>query len=287
MNAEQAFVAIARSCVEQIRGNENGAARDHDPDSVHQMRVGLRRLDAAFTLFRPLLHSPPALTTERNWLMDQLDPVRDWDVFVDATLPKVVRAMPEQGALEHLAAAARQHRGIVHQHLGAELTSLRFATLISSLQHWLAQRGWRDELTVKECKRLECKVTIFADTALHSANQRMHKRARKLKQATARQRHRLRIAVKRARYAAEFFTSLYPGKGLLRYQHALASLQDQLGATNDTAVALRLLDHMSAGDVQLGEGVAMVRGYLVAADQWRVRGVRKRWRQVRALALPH
>ena len=48
---EDAFRRIACNCLDQINANERGVASGHDPSSVHQMRVGLRRLRSALDLF--------------------------------------------------------------------------------------------------------------------------------------------------------------------------------------------------------------------------------------------
>jgi CHAD domain-containing protein len=50
-------------------------------------------------------------------------------------------------------------------------------------------------------------------------------------------RHELRIAIKKLRYAAEFFASLYPGKSSAPYLAAMAELQQALGTLNDIATA--------------------------------------------------
>ncbi len=46
-----AFATIGLACLRQIAGNE-GAVRKGDPEGVHQMRVGLRRMRAALSLFK-------------------------------------------------------------------------------------------------------------------------------------------------------------------------------------------------------------------------------------------
>jgi CHAD domain-containing protein len=54
---------------------------------------------------------------------------------------------------------------------------------------------------------------------------------------SARERHKFRISVKKIRYAAEFFESLFPGKReqtqLARLSGHLKKLQDALGSLND------------------------------------------------------
>jgi CHAD domain-containing protein len=52
--------------------------------------------------------------------------------------------------------------------------------------------------------------------------------------------HGLRIAVKKLRYAAEFFRSLYGRKRAAKFIAALADLQDCLGAINDAVIGQQL-----------------------------------------------
>jgi CHAD domain-containing protein len=75
--------------------------------------------------------------------------------------------------------------------------------------------------------------------------------------------HDLRIVAKKQRYAADFFAGLYPSRGAGRYIRALSSLQDILGAMNDTANAKRLLNELPVeGDTgSLQEAVGMVLGW--------------------------
>jgi triphosphatase len=54
-------------------------------------------------------------------------------------------------------------------------------------------------------------------------------------------RHRLRILIKRQRYAAEFFKALQPGGKGKTYLQALVAAQDSLGRIHDADVASTLL----------------------------------------------
>jgi CHAD domain-containing protein len=68
--------------------------------------------------------------------------------------------------------------------------------------------------------------------------------------------HKVRIRAKRLRYAAEIFAPLHPGKAGKRFIHRLGTLQDQLGAMNDGAVAETLLS-------ELGGSPAFARGVVL------------------------
>lgn len=282
MGVEQAFQAIARNCIGQIQSNETGVARGQDPEFLHQMRIGLRRLDAAFALFADVLQAPPSIAHELEWLMDQLGPVRDWDVFLASTLPQVAEAMNRPGPLGSVTAAAREKSAALHAQAAAAVSSARFAKLLRALENWIEQRGWRDDVPAKGKAQLKMRVIDFAGAILEQQQQRLLRRGRKLKDADQDRRHRVRMAAKRARYAAEFFASLYPGKRVRPYVQALTRVQDELGWLNDAAVANRLLDDLDDGDPALREGAAMVRGYLAARSEAGLRGVRICWKQLAA-----
>ncbi|XIA64527.1 CHAD domain-containing protein [Bradyrhizobium sp. TZ2] len=75
MSVIEGFRAIARSTLRHFSGNAD-AVRNLHPEGVHQMRVGLRRLRAAISLFSKAL--PGAKTegikTELRWLTNELAP---------------------------------------------------------------------------------------------------------------------------------------------------------------------------------------------------------------------
>ncbi len=286
MSVEQAFEAITRSCLDQIEANEAGVARFHDVESLHQMRVGLRRLHAAFTMFDGVLHAPDAIATELDWLMDELGPARDWDVLLMTTLARVESALPDEPALGALRQAAQERRQAFNARAADAVSSPRFRRFTGSLEQWIDERGWRDELSAKG-KMLKARVVDFADALLQKEQQRLIKRGRTLEGATPRERHRVRIAAKRTRYAAEFFASLYPGKRVRPYVAAVRALQDELGSLNDAAVAKRLLAELCEGNDALREGAALVGGYLASRAEAGEPNVRKLWRKMAPNKPPH
>ena len=56
--AEQAARDVLRECVDQVAANMVVVARLDDPEGPHQLRVGLRRLRSAFSVFGAVLKSP-------------------------------------------------------------------------------------------------------------------------------------------------------------------------------------------------------------------------------------
>src|SRR5579859_1327131 len=88
MEADEAFRLIAASAISHLSVNGDYLKRTGDPEAVHQMRVGLRRLRAAMTMFKPLLGDPvsQSLRSELRWLQQTLGAARDWDVLLADTV---------------------------------------------------------------------------------------------------------------------------------------------------------------------------------------------------------
>jgi CHAD domain-containing protein len=67
------------------------------------------------------------------------------------------------------------------------------------------------------------------------------------------QRHALRIAIKRQRYAAEFFLPMLGGRRQARYLAALQAIQNSMGRHNDARMAWDLLTQTQANDMAMGQ----------------------------------
>ena len=79
-----AFKIIGLTCLKQVIDNEPALIKG-DPEGVHQMRVGLRRLRAAISLFAALLDV--TIKAELKWLAGELGPARELEVLVQRVAP--------------------------------------------------------------------------------------------------------------------------------------------------------------------------------------------------------
>lgn len=286
MTIEQAFQAIAANCMVQVTGNEAGVAGGQDIESLHQMRVGLRRLTAGLDLFKELLAPPEDLARELAWLGDQLGPARDWDVLAGTTLPPLGVDMPGDIDLAGVRHAAQQRGQECHRVAADAVTAPRYTRLVLRFTRWVLSCGWRESMSLQDWNRLAAPLKPFAQAMLEQGQRRLHKRGRKLSGADPRARHRVRIAAKKARYTSEFFATLYPAKRLRRYSGALAGLQDDLGAMNDAAVADHLLAELQGGNAQLAASAGYLRGYLAARLSLDDRKLLKSWKKFSTIGLP-
>ena len=288
MNVEQAFQAIASNCITHLQANAEGVANGHDVESVHQMRVGMRRLRSALGMFKGLLHLPDALQQDLDWLARQLGDARDWDVLTGTTLPAVAHDVADPAQVDGVQRAAADRAHAHHVAAAAAAGSPRYTALILGITRWVQAMAWHDDAAVTDAarKRRTMPVKKFARKILKRDQHRLRTRAANLRAATPEARHRVRIAAKKTRYAAEFFASLFAPKTVRPYILGLTGLQDELGFLNDAAVADRLLSEMSASAPQLEASAGFVRGFLAARVKNDDKTIMKLWKHFAPIRLP-
>lgn len=238
-NVGDAFRAIVSIALCHLQANEPGTLAGRDPEYLHQMRVALRRMRSAFRVFAPVLPeaATAALVTEMRWLARALGPARDWNVFMNETLPPVVKAFAgHDGLADFAGACARQERDATRRAQRA-VASLRYQRMLLKLGAWLARQAWREAAEPAGRERLDGTVTEFAIGVLEESYAAVRKRGRRVERQSAAQLHRLRIAIKKLRYATDFFGALFPHAEVRRTLARLARLQDILGAMNDAVTA--------------------------------------------------
>ncbi len=269
MTLEDAFQSIGLNCVHQIEANVPGVLKQN-VESLHQMRVGLRRLRALLAMFEDLAAPPVALHADIEWLSGELGPARDWDVLADSTLDRVHGF--DATALRQ---AAHERANAHHAHILNVLREPRYAELMTQLNEWLGERRWRPDATLDKDSPLAERAARAALPLLRKAEKRLAKRIDGLDEGDAPGRHRVRIAAKKARYAAEFFRDLLPARRVKRYVGHLEKLQDRLGLLNDMAVADQLLEELKGGNSQVARQASYVRGYMAASSEAGTQGLSK------------
>lgn len=262
VRVEAALEQTMRACVAHWTANEAAAYDGRDHEGVHQMRVGLRRLRSALSLFKDVIPADQyiALNGEARWVLQGLGGARDWDVFVNETLPPVIGQRPDDAELAALRSAAERKVEQGYEEVRATIAAPRYTAFILSLGAWLEGRGWRAIAEAAAEKPepagggappheeedatpawLDRPLVELADRLLAKRHRKVMKLGRGFASLPAERRHEVRIAVKKLRYATEFFRALYPKRRSKDYIAALERLQDALGKMNDIAVADGLL----------------------------------------------
>src|SRR5262249_12789078 len=106
----------------------------------------------------------------------------------------------------------------------------RFRALLFEVAVWLESGPWMNPADDLVRSRGEVRIEVFAAEQLRRRLRKVRKRGKQLAQLDANKRHKLRIQVKKLRYASEFFSGLFQGKKAMRRQKkfmpALKQLQD-------------------------------------------------------------
>ena len=258
---EDTLQLIGLNCLGQMEANLPGVL-EKDVESLHQMRVGLRRLRALLDMFGELAPAPAEVVEGLDWLAGALGATRDWDVLADSTLVRVNGIDPDA-----LRQAARARADKLHKDMLHTVQSARFTQVLLSVNGWLHGRQWRAAGALPQRSPLARRGAKSCLPLLGKAEKRLRRRIAGFDGKDPQQRHRIRIAAKKARYGAEFFRDLLPAKPVKRYVARLSDLQDRLGLLNDFAVADGLLPELQKGNGEIARQAAYARGYLAAAAE--------------------
>jgi CHAD domain-containing protein len=202
-------------------------------------------------------------------------PARDWDVFAAGTLAAIAPHLDdkERRGFQRLRLRASRRRRLHRAAAQAEAGSQRFTCLL------LALGRFRIGL---ELAAPDPPASTLARDALGASERRLRKRGKRLREADAAGRHRVRVAAKKLRYAAEFLAPLFRHAGANAYVDALSTLQGTLGYLNDMAAAARLADELLAtarNDIELSRAAGIVRGWTAAMSARELERLPKSWRQ--------
>jgi CHAD domain-containing protein len=238
----EALAGILRNCLEQMQANEQGVLAG-EAESLHQMRVGLRRLRAAMAMVRGLVELPEPLAADVEWLAGELGDARNWDVFIASLLPGLPLPEEHKPAMARVEVAARAEAERHHARVRGAVGSPRYTGLMLGLGAWIVGQGWKQggQQDGAPADPLARNVAKAAPRLVQHAAARVRKRARQLDLQYPEGLHKVRIAAKKERYAREFFEALSHGKREVRRHDLLTGMQDELGLLNDSVVARALV----------------------------------------------
>lgn len=271
MSRAEVLQTVARGCLAQIHANEEGFLDGRDPEFLHQLRVGFRRLRVALAMpedteWRAALEP---LREEMRWLFSVLGPVRNWDVFLAEMLPPLMHHLGTDSGLVALRSRClrlrRRNFALARQAVG----SPRYCALLLSLGMLLYGR------TPAELSGTA--APAFGRAVIARRDRTLRKRGEALASATPEERHRARIAAKKLRYCAEFFAALYPQKKVRRYVDALADLQDALGLINDAAVGAAIVTELGSGGRVDPRVIGVVQGWIAAGEAREIERLSRAW----------
>lgn len=234
-----------------ILRHDPGTRLGRDSEALHQMRVATRRLRAILrtvqTFLAPEWTNP--VRREMKWLGSLLGDVRDGDVLLEYFRTNFQDlSFEEQPACQSILTYFEDQRSVARAKLLEGLRSDRYLALLNHLEESFSQLPFRPSpLTISD---LAGKTLDKLREVVQASNCLFPKL----------ELHRIRILLKRARYAYELAEPVL-GKGAKRFLQQAKSLQDILGQHQDAVVAehrlLALVRHSR------DTGIAYVSGLMV------------------------
>jgi triphosphatase len=245
MAVEAALQRFGRTCLTHMLRNEP-AMLAGEPEGVHQMRVAGRRLRSVLSTFKPMLpieHYRWA-SEELKWVTHALGPVRNWDIFAASLLRPVSDGLPANLELEDLVRSVKRRRHAVVDEAKQAILSERYTKSMLLLFQWFEARRWRQEPVSERAIPLLTPIVDSAPELIEQCYRRARKRSKRFAAQNPKQRHRLRIALKKLRYIIGLLESLFDSIQVSTFVSRLKSLQDGLGHANDVRVSYDLVDEL-------------------------------------------
>ncbi len=280
--ADEALRVILFEALAQVNANVPVVVEAKSSEGLHQLRVGLRRLRTALKLTQ--LPSLAELDARAKVFINLVGTARDLDVFLDELFVPAVAELGARHGFDVLAARAERLRDGAWQTAVAEIASPEFRQFDEDVA--AAARGvtWTSEPTTIGPLTISDVAPPVLELALHRAK----KRGRHFRELAPPERHRLRIALKKLRYAAEFFAPLYPAKAVKVWIEPLKELQDMLGHLNDVAQVRGVLGRLLLSEAEsatlqadLSHAAGLLQGFHQARSGAFAHKTRKRWKAFR------
>lgn len=246
-----AYRAIEKHFRKAMKHEEEVLA-DQDPEALHQMRVGLRRLRTAIQVFGFVADLPKAASEAKIRKFAQiLGAVRDADVLQlelkSPTLPE-----SEQKELKRALKKLQKQRSRDFKKLQKALKSHEYKAFRKEMENWLALPHYRviGQLPIQSVLP-DVLMPLIHGVLLHPAwliGREESGRFAPLTAESIREQlqqnaslHDLRKQMKRVRYQTELFTEFY-GEAYKAQVEDFKAIQEILGEIQDSVVIQEFLD---------------------------------------------
>ncbi|MBM3606909.1 MAG: CHAD domain-containing protein [Alphaproteobacteria bacterium] len=269
-SASDLVAAAINECLDQYTANAAVFLAHDTPDSVHQMRVALRRLRVFFGLFGKKIPAPEfeEFRIQAGALGSAFGLARDLDVFTRMVAAGPALVFHEEEGMRLFLAACERRRAEGYGAAHAALAAPQTQQFVHELREYAARQGWRDGLDGEAAKTFDESAKTFALRALKDADRKCRKLGKLAATLSAEQKHALRIRFKRLRYALEGFGALAGSrKRISAYGALTARAQDALGSFNDLVTAravvgqLRPFMETSGAEYRFSHAAGIVLGW--------------------------
>ncbi|PSB24929.1 CHAD domain-containing protein [Stenomitos frigidus] len=219
---------------------EKKVIADKNPEHLHDMRVGTRRLRTALQVFDRAIAIPKAATAKRVGSLSRvLGTLRDLDVQT-ADLKERYRpnlAETEQRSLDEVIAGLNKERRVAFADVEDALTRSRYQHLKIDYEAWLSHPRYTLLATQRLLPLIPDLLSPLLSTLLLHPGWLVQADA---SDAASEDLHDLRKACKHVRYQAEFFVPFY-SEAFQDWIKEIKTIQSKLGTLHDSQVLQTLL----------------------------------------------
>ncbi len=246
---------------------EEDVLSDRDPEALHQMRVGMRRLRSAAKGFAPALDLPKAARhSQIGKISRSLGSLRDLDVLLETLETHYQDALPdrEKDEFKRALTLLKSERSQAFDAVKETLNSEIYLSFKNSLADWLNRPSY-GEMSVLPIQGIlpDLLLPEVSDLFLHPGwllgiktkkgkvkiNNLTETEVEELFQKQGETLHDLRKQVKRVRYQMSLFTNFY-GKDYSEYVDDLKEIQEVLGKMQDSVVLAETLSRVLGCNLQ-------------------------------------
>ncbi|RUT01800.1 CHAD domain-containing protein [Dulcicalothrix desertica PCC 7102] len=259
---DYAYQAIQKHFKKTLKW-EKTVKKDEDPEALHQMRVGMRRLRTVVSRFGFVVNLPKAVT-DRNIgkIARRLGNLRDLDVLKESVVKNFQPHLPPE-ELKHLEKAFNaidKQREQALTDVKATLKDGRYKSLKTSLDHWLEEPRYQEsaplsidlvlpDLLLPEVSYFflhpgwQFGTPLGSNNGVSTSTSLLRSYPKGMTSTDVEQSlnsnhevlHSLRKQAKRLRYQMELFTEFY-GETYAEHLIEVKNIQDILGEIHDSDV---------------------------------------------------
>ncbi|WP_375505614.1 CHAD domain-containing protein [uncultured Nostoc sp.] len=264
---DYAYQAIEKHFKKTLKW-EKSVKKDEDPEALHQMRVGMRRLRTSVTSFGLAVDLPKPVNDKNiGKIARRLGSLRDLDVLKESLENNYKPNLPrkEQESLKTAFNALAKQREDVQLSVQKTLKDESYKSLKDVLDKWLEKPSYQPlasftiqqvlpDLLLPEVSSFLLHPAWLVGTEFVESEviiQKNWKPEKIEKQLTTEGEiiHSLRKEAKRIRYQMELFTDLY-GESYAVYLTEVKNIQEILGTMQDSAVLTDWLTDVFKSEIQ-------------------------------------
>ncbi|MGH2412489.1 MAG: CHAD domain-containing protein [Microcystaceae cyanobacterium] len=263
---EWAYLAIAKH-FSKILKHEVGVLEDKDPEELHQMRVGMRRLRSAIAGFSDSLDLPKSVTEKKVGKVARiLGELRDIDVLGEALKNQYQPVLPkkEKKKLNEALEVLKTKREEAFDNVKTILEDKLYETLKQAFKDWLEEPKYQKisqvhiqtvlpELLLPQASKLLLHPAWLVGLEFEEGETKFpdklaKKEVEKLLEEQGSVLHELRKEAKRSRYSMELFTQFY-GDNYQNYLNDIKEIQSILGEIQDCFVLAEFMSEAFESDI--------------------------------------